>query len=145
MSAQIALARPRLPHFRHCLSLLRHFPARSHFPQTVCHVPALGLDLVVKAVVRTTRVVGRPAARVVTAAAVCHFDTIVPGLVRALRSVGSMPPVPLHSASYYAIRAHEYIDMDELSHVTGVGILVTHPLLFRFRLETLERSRTEVQ
>lgn len=99
MSVQIALARPRLPRFRHCLSPLRHFLAHSRFPQTVCPVPALGLDPVVKAVVKTVRVVGRRAARVLTA---CHFDTIVPDPVRELRSVGSMPPAPLHSTSYYA-------------------------------------------
>ena len=107
MSALIALARPswyRLPRFRHCLSPLRHFLRRFRSLQMVCPAPAPGLDLVVKVVARTRRVVGRPAARVVTAvaAAVCHFDTIVPGSVKELRSVDSMPPAPLHSASYYA-------------------------------------------
>ena len=104
MSAQIALARPRLPRYRHCLLSLRRFQRRSRFPQTVCPAPAPGLGPVVKVVARTMWVVGRPVARVVTvAAAVCHFDTMVPESVKELCLVDSMPPAPLHSASYYAI------------------------------------------
>jgi hypothetical protein len=61
-------------------------------------VLVLGLDL---AVARTMRVVGRPGVRVVTVA-VYHSDTIVPEPVKELHSIGSMPPAPLHSASYYA-------------------------------------------
>ena len=86
------------------------------------------------------RVVGRPGARVATVV-VCRSDRIVPGaVVKELCSVvGSMRPARLHSASCYAIHAW-------LSHVTTHGDkLVTDPLLFRFRLETLERPWTEIQ
>ena len=89
MSAQIALARPR---FRHCLSSRRRFQRRSRFPQTV--LPVL------EAVAGMMRVAERPAVRVVTA--VNHFDRIAPEPVKVLRWIGSTPPAPPHSASYYA-------------------------------------------
>jgi hypothetical protein len=91
---------------RHCPSPSPLRRSRSRSPQTACPAPAPGLDpVVVKAAAarRMRVVVGRQAARVVTVAVVCRFDRIVPGSVKELLcSVGSMLPVRLHSASYYA-------------------------------------------
>jgi len=95
-----------------------HFRSHSRSQRTVCLVPAVGFDLVVLAVVRRTREVGHLVAHVATVVtAVFHSDTTVLGLAYLSRLTGSMPPVPPHSASYYA-DTHRTVYVDQLSHVT---------------------------
>ena len=95
-------------------------------------MPALGFDLVVLAAARRMREVGHPVVHAVTAVvAEFHSDRTVPGLAYLSRLADSRLPALPHLASCYASTPIERF-MRISSATSRVGIVVTHPLLFRF-------------